>query len=105
MQPRASRTARSASVLPVDFSGAEPAVIPPGGAVSLPPVNTGGAYAAKLSQDGVHVGFSDIRTDSVEMMVVGSLQRSGGNYDGQRSAGDQPARRRPRRLTRARSLV
>jgi hypothetical protein len=69
-----------ARILPVDFSAAEPKTIPPGGAESSAELNTGGAYAAKLSQDGVHVGFSDIRTDSVEMMVVGTLRRSSGAY-------------------------
>jgi hypothetical protein len=69
---------RSASITPVDFSAVEPAVIPGGGAVLSPQLNTGGAYAAKLSQDGVHVGFSDIRSDSIETMVVGRLEHSGG---------------------------
>ena len=71
---------KSASILPVDFSGAEPATVPPGGAVSTPQVNSGGAYAAKLSQDGAHIGFSDIRSDSVETMVVGTLRRSADKY-------------------------
>jgi hypothetical protein len=71
---------KNASVLPVDFSNAEPTTVPPGGAVSSPQINSGGAYAAKLSQDGVHVGFSDIRSDSVEVMVIGTLQRSATSY-------------------------
>jgi hypothetical protein len=71
---------RSAGILPVDFSAAQPPLIPPGGAVSLPQANTGGAYAAKLAQDGVHVGFSDILSDSIEMMVVGTLSRSASGY-------------------------
>lgn len=70
----------SASILPVDFSAAEPALIPPGGVVLIPQVNTGGSYAAKLAQDGVHVGFSDILTDSIEMMLVGTLSRSASGY-------------------------
>lgn len=69
-----------ARVLPVDFSAAEPTTIPPGGAVSTPQLNTGGAYGAKLAQDGAHVGFSDIRSDSIETMVVGTLTRSGSAY-------------------------
>jgi hypothetical protein len=69
-----------ARILPVDFSAAEPKTIPPGGAESSAELNTGGAYAAKLAQDGVHIGFSDIRTDSVEMMVVGTLRRSSSAY-------------------------
>jgi hypothetical protein len=72
---------KQASVLPVDLSAAEPKLIPPGGPETAPQINTGGAYAAKLSQDGVHVGFSDIRTDSIEMMVVGTLKRSGDKYE------------------------
>ncbi len=71
---------KTARVLPVDFSAAEPKLIPPGGAVSSPQLNTGGAYGAKLAQDGVHVGFSDIRTDSIEMMVIGRLTRSASDY-------------------------
>src|SRR3954453_10896226 len=35
---------KSASILPVDFSAAEPPSIPPGGVVSSPQVNSGGAY-------------------------------------------------------------
>ena len=71
---------KHASVLPVDFSAAEPAVIPPGGPEGSAQINTGGSYAAKLSQDGKYVGFSDIRTDSIEMMVIGTLTRSGHTY-------------------------
>jgi hypothetical protein len=71
---------KSASVLPVDFSAAEPTTIPPGGVESLSQANLGGAYAAKLAQDDKHVGFSDIRADSIEMMVVGSLTRSDSGY-------------------------
>lgn len=72
---------KQASVLPVDFSAAEPKLIPPGGPETAPQINTGGAYAAKLSQDGVHVGFSDIRSDSIETMVIGTLMRSGDKYE------------------------
>lgn len=70
----------SASILPVDFSAAELTLIPAGGAVLLPQANTGGQYAAKLAQDGVHIGYSDIVTDSIEMMVVGTLTRSDSGY-------------------------
>jgi hypothetical protein len=69
-----------AHILPVDFSAAEPTTIPPGGVESSSEINTGGAYAAKLAQDGVHIGFSDIRTDSIEMMVIGTLTRSSSDY-------------------------
>ena len=71
---------KQSEILPVDFSAAEPQTIPPGGAVTSPQLNTGGAYAAKLSQDGKSVGFSDIRSDSIETMVVGKLKRSGSKY-------------------------
>lgn len=71
---------RSASILPVDFSAAETALIPPGGAVLLPQANTGGQYGAKLAQDGMHVGYSDILSDSIEMMVVATLTRTASSY-------------------------
>lgn len=70
----------SASILPVDFSNAQPKVIGPGGAVNTPQTNLGGAAAAKLSQDGLHVGWSDIRTDNFETMVVATLQQSADKY-------------------------
>ena len=69
-----------ARILPVDFSAAEPKAVPPGGAVGTPQLNLGGAYAAKLSQDGIHVGFSDIRSDSIETMVIGTLKRTATKY-------------------------
>jgi len=71
----------TAKILPVDFSPAQPSPIPPGGAVSTPQIDIGGAYAAKLSQDGKYVAFSDARTDVLELMVVGKLQRSGAKYE------------------------
>jgi hypothetical protein len=70
----------SRKILPIDFSAAQPKVIPPGGAESTPQTDTGGDYAAKLSQDGQYVGFSDIRTDSIETMIVGKLELSGDEY-------------------------
>ena len=98
--PERGRLPAARAILPVDFSAAEPKVIPPGGPESSSGINTGGAYAAKLAQDGVHVGFSDIRTDSIEMMVVGTLTRAAHRLHGHRPAGDQPGRPRPRRRTR-----
>jgi hypothetical protein len=68
------------SISPVDFSSAQPATIPPGGAVSSTQLDIGGAASAKLSQDGRYVGFSDVRSDSLEEMVVARLQRSGAKY-------------------------
>ena len=71
---------QSAKILPVDFSVAESSVVPPGGSALIPQVNLGGTYSAKLSQDGVHVGYSDIRSDTIEVMVVGTLSRSDTKY-------------------------
>jgi hypothetical protein len=68
-------------ILPVDFTPAQPANIPPGGAVGAPQSDLGGAYAAKLSQDGQHVAFSDARTDVLELMVIGKLERAGATYE------------------------
>jgi len=71
---------RHRTILPVDFKQAEPALVPPGGAGLLPQINLGGAYAAKLSPDGNSIAFSDIRTDSIETMVIGRLVRSAAAY-------------------------
>jgi hypothetical protein len=72
---------RHAKMLPVDFSGAEPTALPPGGADSTPQETlVGGAYHAKLSQDGRYVGFSELRTDVVEAMVVARLKREANKY-------------------------
>jgi hypothetical protein len=72
---------RSAKILPVDFSQASPATIPPGGGVSIAQINLMGASTAKLSQDGKHVGFSDLRSDSVLNMVVAKLRRGSDKYE------------------------
>jgi hypothetical protein len=71
----------TAKILPVDFTPAEPKLVSPGGAISTPQTNLGGAYAAKLSQDGQHVAFSDARTDDLEVMVIGRLKRAGAKYE------------------------
>jgi hypothetical protein len=72
---------KSATISPVDYSSAEPASIPPGGAVTTPQTTlVGGEYHAQLSQDGDYVGFSVFRTDAIEEMVVGKLQRVGDKY-------------------------
>jgi hypothetical protein len=70
----------SRKIVPIDFSPAEPKVIPPGGAISTQQTDSGGDYGAKLSQDGQYVGFSDIRSDSIETMIVGRLSLSGDEY-------------------------
>ena len=71
---------KSAQISPVDFSPSSPATIPPGGAVSVQQSNLFGASTAKLSPDGKHVGFADLRSDSVLNMVVGKLVRAGDEY-------------------------
>jgi Tol biopolymer transport system component len=70
----------SRKILPIDFSPAQPKVIPPGGAESTAQTDSGGDYGAKLSQDGEYVGFSDIRSDSIETMIIGKLELSGDEY-------------------------
>jgi hypothetical protein len=72
---------KSAKILPVDFSRAQPGTIPPGGAVSTSQQNLFGSSTAKLSQDGKHVGFSDLRSDSLLNMVVGKLVRTSDKYE------------------------
>lgn len=70
-----------ATISPVDYSIAEPASIPPGGAVTAPQATlVGGEYHAQLSQDGHYIGFSVFRTDAIEEMVVGKLQQVGDKY-------------------------
>ncbi|MCW2984942.1 MAG: hypothetical protein JWR63_2512 [Conexibacter sp.] len=72
---------RTKKILPVDFSRAQPTTIAPGGAVSVPQSNLLGSSTAKLSPDGKHVGFSDLRSDSILNMVVGKLRRAGAKYE------------------------
>lgn len=68
------------SILPVDYSPAQRVVIPAGGVVSglsfyLPVVSS-----PKLSPDGQYVGFSDIRTDAIQTMVLAKLTRGENKY-------------------------
>lgn len=71
----------SATIEPVDFSSAEPVLLPPGGAVQTPQETlVGGAYHAKLSQDGNYIGFSELRSDAIEAMVVARLVPDGSTY-------------------------
>jgi hypothetical protein len=72
---------RHADILPVDYSAAEPPASEMQGGSPLPLALTGGAYHAKLSQDGRYVGFSVLRTDAIELMVVGRLQQVGDQYE------------------------
>ena len=71
---------RHSRILPVDFTAAEKSVVPPGGASAAPQTNLGGTYGAKLAPDGKHIGYSDIRSDSLEVMVVATLRRSATTY-------------------------
>jgi hypothetical protein len=71
---------RSRQLVPVDYSGAEAAVIPPGGAASTPQIGLNVAAHAQLSPDGRYVGFSEARSDAIEAMIVGRLQRDGAKY-------------------------
>jgi hypothetical protein len=71
---------RQRRLVPVNYSGAEPATIPPGGAVSTPQIGLTVAAHAQLAPDGQHIGFSEARSDSIEAMIVGRLQDEGSQY-------------------------
>ncbi len=72
---------QNVTIDPVDFSAAEPLVIPPGGVDTLPQETLAtGEYHAKLSQDGQYIGFSEARSDTLEAMVVSKLVKSGDEY-------------------------
>jgi hypothetical protein len=72
----------TATTLDIDLSGMAPAggLIPPGGAVPNPSFYVGGAASPKLSPDGQYIAVSDLRTDSVEAMVLAKLTRSEDRY-------------------------
>lgn len=65
-------------ILPIDLSGARPggAFVPPGGVVTSPVLNQANASSPKLAPDGIHVAFSDIRTDAAELMTIATLWRT-----------------------------
>jgi hypothetical protein len=69
-------------ILPIDLSAARPggALVPPGGAVTSPALDQASASSPKLAPDGMHVAFSDIRTDAVELMVIAKLARTATKY-------------------------
>jgi hypothetical protein len=71
-----------AQILPIDLSGAfvPGGLIFPGGAVTNFAFDTGGAASPKLSPDGNYIAFSDVRTDSIEEMVLARLSREGEKY-------------------------
>lgn len=68
-------------ILPVDLSGAHGGVVvPAGGANTAPALIQANASSPKLAPDGVHIAFSDIRTDAAEVMVIARLTRTATNY-------------------------
>lgn len=69
-------------IVPIDLSGARPggAVVPPGGPDTAPALDQANASSPKLAPDGVHIAFSDIRTDAVELMVIATLRRTPTKY-------------------------
>jgi hypothetical protein len=72
---------QSRKLVPVDYSAAEPTLLPPGGALSIPQIGLPNVAAhAQLSPDGNYVGFSQARSDAIEAMIVGRLERTGSNY-------------------------
>ncbi len=73
---------KTATTYRIDTSGSVPAggVIPPGGAVTTPSLDTGGASSPKLSPDGKYVAWSDFRSDSLLSMVIGRLEFAGDKY-------------------------
>ncbi len=72
----------SKQILPIDLSAARPdnGLVPPGGADLLGSVDIGGGSSPKLAPDGVHVAFSDVRSDAAELMIVATLQRTPTKY-------------------------
>jgi hypothetical protein len=70
---------RHRQILRVDFSNADPSPAM-GGVVTTPQVNYGGPYQARLSPDGRYIGFSEIRSDSIAVMVVARLVRARHKY-------------------------
>lgn len=69
-------------IVPIDLAGARPggAVVPPGGPDTAPALDQANASSPKLAPDGVHIAFSDIRTDAVELMVIATLRRMPAKY-------------------------
>jgi hypothetical protein len=72
---------KHAQIFPVDLSGAfaPGGLIFPGGANGFA-FDTGGAASPKLSPDGNYIAFSDVRTDSIEEMVLAKLGKEGEKY-------------------------
>jgi len=72
----------SRQILPVDLSAARPdgGVVTPGGADLEGAYDVGGGSSPKLAPDGVHVAFSDVRSDAAELMIIATLQRQATKY-------------------------
>lgn len=63
---------QSAQILPIDISAARPSVT---GIVDI-----GGGAAPHMAPDGIHLVFSDVRSDAAELMVMGTLVRQADKY-------------------------
>ncbi|MBS1844414.1 MAG: hypothetical protein JST53_08365 [Actinobacteria bacterium] len=68
--------------LPVDLSGSQApgGVILPGGAATAPQFDVGQGASPKLSPDGEYLGFSNVRTDGFEEMIVAKLEKQPEKY-------------------------
>jgi hypothetical protein len=68
--------------LPYDLSGALPpgGVIQPGGAANRPQRVISQGAAPRFAPDGVHIGWSDVRSDGVEEMIIAKLVRQSDKY-------------------------
>jgi hypothetical protein len=69
-------------ILPIDLSAARPdgGVVAPGGADPLGAVDIGGGSSPKLAPDGIHLAFSDVRSDAAELMVIATLKQTATGY-------------------------
>ncbi|MCZ4498538.1 MAG: hypothetical protein JWQ74_1091 [Marmoricola sp.] len=68
------------SILPIDYSGAEQKLALPGGAAVGLHLLVPGPQSPKLSPDGKYVGFSQIRTDTIEAMTLAKLNKGTKSY-------------------------
>ena len=73
---------RTWSYLPYDASGSKApgGIITPGGAANRTQIDISQGAAPSISQDGVHIGFSNPRSDGFEEMVVAKLVRESDKY-------------------------
>jgi hypothetical protein len=72
----------SRRILPIDLSAARPdgGLVTPGATNPGPAGDVGGGSSPKLAPDGVHIAFSDVRSDAAELMVIATLQREADKY-------------------------